>query len=546
MKRRKTLEILLGVSQPKKSTTIAVTNSFDTYSGTWDFAAAAHLLRRTTFGPTKAEIEQAVEDGMESTIEQLFGPTPDLDPPVYYDYENDPLVSLGETWIDTLPPDLNGANGARRRSFLSWRLQSMRDGRRHIIEKLALFWHNHFVVANSSAARQMYKYQEILRRNALGNFKTFVEEITVDSSMLVYLSGTQNRDNGPNENYARELMELFTLGKGPTVGPGDYTYYTEEDIVQIARALTGWRHVSPVTGGFDPTISRFRENLHDEGDKILSPRFDSQTISNEGENEYKRVIEIIFQKPRVATFICEKLYRWFVHPEISPEAEANVIVPMAQMMIDNNYEIREVLMTLLSSEGFYEPSIRGCMIAHPIDHLFKVLSTFEVAMPTDYARDYTIMNIFRNLMSDHGMEIHFHPAVAGWKPFYQTPQLDKLWINSVSLGLRQTFTQRIIDGFNRQGFRVELNVLDFVANLENPADPNELIRELGDLIFVQSLDENQITALKERLIPGLPDFEWTVEYGAYIQGDVELEDAVKSKLKSLFETMVNMPEFHFN
>lgn len=544
MNRRTTLKSLLGISTIKTNAT--VTNSFETYSGAWNFATAAHLLRRTTFGPTKAEIDQAVEEGMAATIERLFGPTPILDPPVYFDYENDPLVPLGETWINTLPPILNGANGARRRSFLSWRFQSMRDSRLHIIEKLALFWHNHFVVANSSAARQMYKYQETLRRNALGNFKTFVEEITVDSSMLVYLNGTENRDNGPNENYARELLELFTLGKGPTVGPGDYTHYTEEDIIQIARALTGWRHISPVTDGFDPTISRFLENFHDEGEKVLSPRFDAQTISNEGDNEYKRVIEIIFQKPQVATFICEKLYRWFVHPEISPEAEANVIVPMAQMMIDNNYEIKQVLMTLLSSEEFYEPSIRGCMIAHPIDHLFKVLSTFQVAMPTDYITDYTIMNLFRNLMSDHGMAIHSHPTVAGWKAFYQTPQLDKLWINSVSLGLRQNSVERMIDGFNRNGFRLEIDVLTFVANLENPEDPNDLIREIGNLIFVQPLNEAQITALKERLIPGLPDFEWTVEYGAYIEGDLELEEAIKSKLKTLFETMLNMPEFHFN
>ena len=545
MKRRTTLEILLGVSNSKKDTIFSLTNSFEPFTGTWDFSTAAHLLRRTTFGPTKAEINLAVEEGLDATIERLFGPTPEIDPPVYYDFENDPLVALGETWIHTLPPTVSGVSGARRRSFLAWRFKSMRDTRLHIIEKLSLFWHNHFVVANSSVPRQMYTYQETIRRNALGNFKTFVEEITIDSSMLVYLNGTQNRENGPNENYARELLELFTLGKGPTVAPGDYTYYTEEDIIQVARALTGWRHTSPITDGFDPTISRFLENLHDEGEKLLSPRFDSQIITNEGENEYKRVIEIIFQKPQAANFICEKLYRWFVHPEISPEAEVNVIAPMTQMMIDNNYEIKEVLKTLLSSQEFYAPNIRGCMIAHPIDHLFKVISTLEVPFSSDFTIDFKILNIYQNLMIEHEMAIHLHPNVAGWKPFYQTPQLDKLWISSVSLGLRQTFIQSILDGFNREGFRTEIDVLALTASLENPEDPNDLIEELGNLIFVQPLNEEQITVLKERLVQGLPDFEWTVEYGAYIEGDLSLEDAVKSKLKSLFGTMLNMPEFHF-
>jgi len=544
MDRRTSIGMLFGVPTPDK-TSSTITNSFDPYNGPWNFSSAAHLLRRTTFGPTKAEINQAVEEGMENTIERLFGPIPTLTPPVYYEFTLDPAVPLGQTWINDQPAEVEGISGARRRSCLSWQYQAMRDTRMHIIEKLSLFWHNHFVVAGSSNGRHIYNYQQILRRNALGNFKTFVEEITVDSSMLLYLNGTQNRKNGPNENYARELLELFTIGKGPTVGPGDYTNYTEDDIIQIARALTGWRHASPSTIGFDPTIPRYISSRHDTGEKILSHRFDNQMIQNEEENEYKRVIDIIFGKPQVATFICEKLYRWFVHPEISPEAENLVILPMAQLLIDNNYEIKEVIMALLSSEHFYDSSIRGCMLAHPIDHLFKILSTFQVPMPENFVTDYQVMNFFRNAMIDTGMEIHRHPSVAGWKAFYQTPQFDKLWINSFSLTLRQNITQRIVDGFNRNGFRIEIDVLEFVTTLENPADPNELIQEIGNLIFVQSLNDEQITALKEILIPGLPDFEWTVEYGDYVSGNLNLEDAIKSKLKSLFSIMLNMPEFHF-
>ncbi len=544
MNRRNTLELLLGIpKQPKKS--ITMTNSFDPYTGPWGFAEAAHLLRRTTFGPTKIEIKQAVEDGLEVTLNRLFGPTPNLTPPIYYDFELDPAVPLGQSWINDPALPIIGLSGARKRSYLSWKFQAMRDNRMHIIEKLWLFWHNHFVVSGNSSGIQLYNYHQVLRRNALGNFKSFVEEITIDSSMLVYLNGTQNRKNGPNENYARELLELFTLGKGPTVGPGDYTHYTEDDIIQIARALTGWKHSSPVPGGFDPNLPRFVDNRHDTGTKVLSSRFDNQVIENEGEDEYKRVIDIIFQKPQVATFICEKLYRWFVHPEISPEAESNVIIPMAELLIDNEYEIKDVLIALLSSEHFYDASVRGCMLVHPLDHLFKVLSTLQVPMPENFELDYSVMNFFRNEMEDAGMGIHLHPTVAGWKAFYQAPQFDKLWINSFSLGLRQNLIQRIVSGFNRNGFRLELDVLNFAATLENPNDPNELIREIGNLIFVQELNEEQITALKEILIPGLPDFEWTVEYGAYVGGDLELEDAVKSKLKSLLSVMLNMPEFHF-
>jgi len=223
MDRRTSLGMLFGVSSPKK-TQSAITNN------------------------------QAVEEGMANTIERLFGPTPTLTPPIYYDFALDPAVPLGQSWINDLPAAVTGISGARKRSYLSWQYQAMRDTRMHIIEKLSLFWHNHFVVSGTSRGRQLYTYQQILRRNAFGNFKTFVEEITVNSSMLQYLNGTQNQKNGPNENYARELLELFTLGKGPTVGPGDYTHYTEEDIIQIAKALTGWRHATQVGLVFDPNL----------------------------------------------------------------------------------------------------------------------------------------------------------------------------------------------------------------------------------------------------------------------------------------------------
>jgi len=218
---------------------------------------------------------------------------------------------------------------------------------------------------------------------------------------------------------------------------------------------------------------------------------------------------------------------------------------MAQSLIDNNYEIKEVLMALLSSEHFYDASVRGCMLAHPIDHFFKIISTFQVPMPENFVTDYQVMNFFRNFMMDTGMAIHAHPSVAGWKAFYQEPQLDKLWINSFSLTLRQELAKRLVDGFNRNGFRLEIEVLEFVSTLENPADPNSLINEIGNLIFVQPLNEEQITALKEILIPGLPDFEWTLEYGDYVNGNSDLEEAVQSKLKSLLSIMLNMPEFHF-
>jgi uncharacterized protein (DUF1800 family) len=544
MDRRTTLGLFLGQKKAKveKAATTALT--FSPYTGPWDWEQAAHLLRRTTFGPTQAQITEALSNGLEATIEQLFAPQPLADPPIYYNFNNDPNIALGESWIDDLEtPGIPGLRGARKQSFYAWCFKNMKEEETSIREKMLLFWHNHFVVINTNTGRRLYTYVNLMKEQALGNFKTLVEEMTVDPSMLRFLNGNTNTENGPNENYARELLELFTIGKGETAGPGDYTNYTEVDVVQIARALTGWRDFNPANNN-DPTESGFVSSRHDSGDKQLSPRFDNAIISNQEENEYKAVVNIIFQKEEVARFICRKLYSWFIHSEITGEVEVTVIEPMAQQLIDENYEIANPLKALLSSQHFYDMEIRGCMLTHPIEHLFKVANSFEVPMSTDILTAYKNYKLFHLIMNDAEMGIHDHPTVAGWKAFYQAPQYDKLWINAVSLPLRQQYANHFVDGYNNNGYQLKINVLDFAASLTNPLDPNELIREIASIIFAQPLTNEQLVALKEVLIPGLPDFEWTVEYGDYLGGNASLESSIDNKLRTLIGAMVNMPEFH--
>ncbi len=547
MNRRDSLSVLFGKRKKSTSKTIApplpVTGSFLPYSGIWGFEQAAHLLRRTTFGPTHAEIKQAVADGLDSTISLLFQDKPLPDPPIMYDFQNDPLAPQGEVWVDEIEtPDVNGLRAARRRSLRGWTYMNMLHEGVNIREKMTLFWHNHFVVASTNDPRYTYTYINFLRENALGNFQELVEGITVDPSMLQYLNGTQNSKNAPNENYSRELLELFTIGKGAAAGPGDYTNYTEDDVVELAKALTGWRF-------FDvdnPTLvqANFIPNRHDTSDKQLSHRFNNVVITDAGENEYKTVINIIFQQDEVARFICRKLYRWFVHEDLNSDIEVNIIEPMSQMLIADNYNIKPALMALLSSDHFYDVAIRGCMINHPIDFLLKMVRSVGIDLPTNINDEYAIFKqIFIN-MRELEMEIYDHPNVAGWKAFYQAPQFYKLWISAVSLPVRTRFSEAFISGFNISGNPVKLNVLDFAASLDNPFDPNALINEIAGVIFAHPISQPQLVALKEILIPGLPDFEWTDEYSLYVSGDTSLEAAVENKLKALIGTMMKMPEFY--
>ncbi|HFC01373.1 MAG TPA: DUF1800 family protein, partial [Phaeodactylibacter sp.] len=267
MDRRASLAVLFGkkekqstFKQKSASTAAVVTNTFNPYTGTWGMEQAAHLLRRTTFGPTYAQIKQAATDGLDATISLLFQNQPLPDPPIYYDFENDPNAALGETWVDAIfLPNIQGLRGARRRSLFGWTFKQIRESGVNITEKMTLFWHNHFVVASTNVPNRQYRYITFLRENALGNFKDLAKGITVDSAMLQYLNGTQNSKNAPNENYSRELLELFTIGKGELVGPGDYTNYTEDDVVELARALTGWYITVFKVKGYGILIY-FREN----------------------------------------------------------------------------------------------------------------------------------------------------------------------------------------------------------------------------------------------------------------------------------------------
>lgn len=545
MNRRASLALLLGKQQKSVSKSITrmttVTTSFTPYTGTWGIDQAAHLLRRTTFGPTYAQIKQAASDGLDATLDLLFENQPLPADPIYYNFDNDPNVANGEVWIhEPTNNAISGLKAARRRSLTSWSFKAIRESGMNIREKMLLFWHNHFVVANTNDPRFSHQYMTLLRENALGNFKELVELITIDPSMLQYLNGTQNSKNAPNENYARELLELFTIGKGDAAGPGDYTHYTEDDVVQIARALTGWRHfdvddLTLVKAGYDP-------NRHDTGDKQLSHRFNNVVITNAEGNEYKEVINIIFQQEEVARFISRKLYRWFVHFDINIDVETNIIEPMAQMLIADNYDIQPTLMALLSSEHFYDMSVRGCMVTHPIDYLFKMINAFELELNPNILEEYNILRRLFVAVEPLEMVMYEHPTVAGWKAFYQAPQYYKMWINAVTLPIRMNYSDALSEGFNISGFQIKLNVLNFVAALDNPADPDGLINEIASVLFAQPLAQEQVEALKTS--HGIMNPEWQDEYLDYATGNTSLEPVIDNKLKGLIKTMLKMPEVY--
>lgn len=520
------------------------------YAGPWTFEQAAHLLRRAAFGPNKQQIERAVELGLNGAIAQLFAEQPLPPPPVNYFFDRDPLTPIGETWIDQ--PYVAGLNlqGYRRRTLRAWTMGLILNEGISIREKLTLFWHNHFAVSDIIDANFEYIHLSLLREYAWGNFRELIKKMTIDPAMLRFLNGNQNTSRAPNENYARELLELYTIGKGPLAGPGDYTTFTEDDVMAVARVLTGWRDRGYLRQNPDVLPgSFFRANQHDTGRKQLSHRFDHAVVDNGGDTEYSQLIDLIFQQKEVARFICRKWYRWFVYYQIDDEVEVNVIEPMAEMLIAHDFETRPVLEALFSSAHFYDVLNIGPMIKNPIDFLAGPFKQFEVAFSPELGKYYNAWQRFFGLLPLMQMEYLNPPDVAGWKAYYQEPSYYRTWINSTTLPARMAITEKLSDnGYFVNGFQYRIDVLAFVQKLENAGDPNELIQEIARLIYPQPLTEKQVLALKEALIPGLEDYVWTSEYYEYLNdpNDQSLKRTVEARLRKLIALMLSMPEYQLS
>ncbi len=307
------------------------------YSGKWDYYRAAHLLRRTLYGPSPDLIQRSVSMGLEKSLDYLFREVQPPGPPMYFNFNNDPHTVTGESWVSKPHVQGMGVNNARIRSLGSWTIGQTFPNRWSIMAKMILFWHNHFVVAQINDPRYLYFYMKTIEKHALGNFLDMAEAMTIEPAMLRYLNGNQNSRVSPNENYARELLELFTVGKGETAGEGDYTTFTEHDVREIAKALTGWRDFGFRNQNNPDIYSYFTSNRHDKSTKTLSHRFNHAVIINAEENEYKQVIRILLGNSNTALHLCRSLYRWFVHHDINEKVEKQVIYPMADMLVKNQY-----------------------------------------------------------------------------------------------------------------------------------------------------------------------------------------------------------------
>jgi uncharacterized protein (DUF1800 family) len=521
------------------------------YTGLWTKDQIFHLLRRATFGPSPADAQVYQTMNMSQALDTVLSTSAVDSKPLATDSRE--MVAVGDTWVYANakdPASTFDPTSARIVSLKSWWAGLMLQQSASVMEKMVLFWHNLLVTERDvvNEPRFSWRYTDILRRNALGNWKDMVRELTVDGGMLRYLNGNVNTRTNPNENYGRELQELFTIGKGAIAGPGDYTTYTEADVKAAAKVLTGWQEDSTVLpqGGARP--SKFTLTRHDTTDKQFSNRYGNTVIKGniDGMVEINALLDMIFAQEETAKYLCRRLYRWFVYYVIDEAAEANVIVPMASLLRQNNYNVLPVLRALFTSAHFYDPLNIGCMIKSPLEFAVGIPRIFTLPYPADVTTRYKVYYYIATQAAAMQQDIADPPAVAGWPAYYQSPQFYELWINSDTLPRRANLSNLLVrSGYSTSGFKYVADLLTFTATLSDPSNIDSLIDEATRLIFAIPLTSAQKLFLKQTLIPGLPDYEWTLEWGAYVAdpGNATKKNAVLTKLQSLYAFMLSMPEF---
>jgi len=530
--------------------TFRTNSGINTYTGAWTEQEIVHLLKRTMFGAANADINYFRTRTMSQAVDELLNPTaPNPTPPVKeYTTTTQPgtpdgNIAQGDTWVNDINND-GTVNSQRRASYKKWFTGNLINQDRSIREKLVMLMIDHFGNEASEVGNAIWTYrqQDLIRQNILGNYKSLITNISKDISMLRYLNGYLNQASAPDENYARELMELFTLGKGPG------SQYTESDVKEAAKVLTGWQ-VNTTT-----YTTTFNSNRHSSANKTFSTFFSGTVITGRtgataGDLELNDLVNMIFAQQEVAKYIVRKFYRWFVYYAIDSATETNVIAPLADIFRTNNYELKPMLSALFKSEHFFDMLNRGCMIKNPADHVIGSLREMNTAFPpvSDWDKSYGLWNTFYSWMVNTGQNLHDPPNVSGMPAYYQEPSFHEIWINSDSLPKRNQFTDIMINtGYTRGGFRVQFNCVAFAQTLNNPGNPNDLIDETLKILFRNDLSAQSKSQIKTQiLLTGqIYDYYWTNAWAAYVSSPTTANfNTINTRLKSLFQYFLNLSEY---
>ncbi|MBL7950786.1 MAG: DUF1800 family protein [Flavobacteriales bacterium] len=510
------------------------------YSGTFGREELKHLLRRTMFGATNVDIAYFSGQSLGQVVDALLTINTAQTPPLknYWVLNGgvrdpnavDAAVPFGSTWVGT-PHTVTAvnANVYRMYSFMAWRTGLMIHQERSILEKMLLFWYNHMPIQVSVVFNGLlhYGYDQLLRNKCLGNFRQLMYDVTLDPCMLEYLNGKQNMASAPDENYARELMELFTLGEG--------SGYTETDVQAASKVLTGWSTRETLDGSPMMPQTYFAPGNHTTSNKQFSSFFNNTIIqgqsgTNAGTTELNALLDMIFAKQEVSLFICRQLYRFFVHGEINAQTESELIVPLAELFRNNAGspdQLKVVMRALLTSDHFFNANNRACMVMSTADIVIGMIRKMHFTFPSESTQLEARYRMFLDayyICVNCGQNLFDPPNVAGWPAYYQGPQFDELWVDTAAYAARNFAVQGIIgQGFTTgadfyqaasRNVSIDPDYMAIAAEFDAPNDPDNVVSGCADMLYAIPVSQGVKNTLKtQRLLLGQSsDVYWTEAY----------------------------------
>lgn len=442
----------------------------------WDRKKARHLLQRAGFGAATDDVGKAVKDGMDATVKRLFDPNEAQE------------KEFQETFARVSNTLLDFADIGQLQAWWCYRMLQTASPLR---EKLTLFWHGHFATSVSKVEDTylMYQQNETLRKHAIGSFRDLLLATCKDPAMLVYLDGESNVKEHPNENFARELLELFTLGIGN---------YTEKDVQEAARAFTGWHR--------EEAKFHFDEDAHDDDEKTF--------LGTTGKLDGMEVVDIILKQPAMARRIVRKLIVFFACPIPADDVVAEAAEAFTAMKLD----VGAFLTMLLKSKYFYSPACHQTRISSPAEFVIGTCRALGVRVTAQPLPQH---------LTAMGQELFTPPNVKGWDG-------EKKWINSTTWAARGSFAQFVSELAGEGPFGGQLPLTSLVP--EKVTEPKEIVATLVDRVLDDDLAEEKRADLTEFLITG--------DDGPQAERFEKEPEFRMQQIRATLAAILSVPEYH--
>ena len=581
------LKLLLDSRQK----TTEVRKTLKQYQGEFGYKQKRHLLNRVLVGYAERHMKDLDGLNLDQAIDLIFKPQV-LGEPVnnyYHDFPpeeykkkylvddvkpGEPFISKALSKVERPGFTPEFAGGERLSARDSWLYTSIYSQPTSVAWRLFMFLHTLTPYMDDGGKQKSTYYSlKLTFEGAWRSYKDYLIDVTLSERMLELLNLKYSKKEAPDENFAREVQELFTVGKRP------FSKFTEADVKAAARLLVGWDTLyweNFVDEGF-VTKNKYNENNHDTGDKLFSKFYGNRLIKGKtgpdgGRIELNEFFDMIFETNEVAIYLSRRLVQFFVYPVLNDYVEENIIKPLAVVLRKSNYSLAEALKVLLKSEYFFAEEFYNSMIKSPMEYSMGLYKEFEVL------KGYVSFDNYNSFFAEdrkqfepkyldpiyigyrYFSQVRFHaigrqgysignpPSVSGWQAYYQEPVYDLIWINSDSIKRRKELSESIarngLDFFDRPKVRFDLNLL--LKKTKEPNNINTFIRELAKLILGVEISEKAFLRIKRSILgDNFPDYYWSDAVNSFLSNpNKDNYNTLNNRVGQILVQLFDLNEIH--